>query len=131
MIKLLLFLLLMVSTNVFAEWTKVTDSADGSFSVYVDYGFIKKKGNKVTMWYVYDFEKVQILIEIIRYLSEARRDEFDCEEATVRRLDWYQYDENINKQGNVVNSWTNINYISSIVPNSIDDILLKVACGKK
>jgi hypothetical protein len=69
MIKLLLFLLLMVSTNVFAEWTKVTDSADGSFSVYVDYGFIKKKGNKVTMWYVYDFEKVQILIEIIRYLD--------------------------------------------------------------
>ena len=131
--KILILLLLISSTNVFAEWTEINKNTgigiDG-VRAYVDFGTVKKKGNKVTMWHLYDLETVHIL-EKLRYLSEAHRDEFDCEETTVRRLDFYLYDENVNKQGNVVYSQTNINSIISIVPNSFDELLLKIACDKK
>ena len=51
-------LLLIVSTSVFAEWTKVTNSSDGDMTVYVDYGSIKNKGNKVMMLDLTDFKTV-------------------------------------------------------------------------
>ena len=51
-------LLLIVSTSVFAEWTKVTNSSDDDMTVYVDYGSIKNKGNKVMMLDLTDFKTV-------------------------------------------------------------------------
>ena len=63
-------MLLMVSTNVMAEWTEV--SSDGAdMTGYVDYGTIKKKGNKVKMWRLFDFKTVQKFEGDI-YLSFSR-----------------------------------------------------------
>ena len=47
--KVLVLLLLMVSTSVFAEWTKIGDSDDGDMNAYVDFVTIKSKGNKVEL----------------------------------------------------------------------------------
>ena len=127
--KILVLLLLMVSTTVFAEWTEVGQSANG-MTAYADFGTIKRKGNKVKMWRLYDFKTVQKL-ENDRYLSEMRRGEYDCEEETIRQLDVHSYSGNM-RQSEIVRSITNIkDEAESVMPGSINETLLKVACGKK
>ena len=126
--KIVVLLLLMVSTNVFAEWT-VVGSASGK-TVYADFGTIKRKGNKVKMWTLYDFNTVR-QVENSRYLSQMERDEYDCEEETSRLLDFLWYSGNM-RQGEIVLSSKNIkNEEMSVTPGSIDEILLKIACSKK
>ena len=105
--KILILLLLMVSTSVFAEWTEVGQSADG-MTAYVDFGTIKRKSHKVKMWDLYDFKTVQKGAGGERYLSAISRNEYDCEEETRRMLDFHWYAENM-KKGNIVYSEKNIN----------------------
>lgn len=128
--KILVLLLLMVSTNVFAEWTKVTGSSDGDMTVYVDFGTIKRKGNKVKMWDLFDFKTVQETAGT-RYLSQLSRNEYDCEEEIKRMLNLYWYSGNM-RNGETVTSQSNIKDDgTSIIPGSINEALLKVACDKK
>ena len=128
--KLVVLLLLMVSTSVFAEWTNVGGNETGDKTVYADYGNIKRKGNKVQMWSLYDLKKVVIIADV-RFLSSMRRDEYDCEEETIRRLDSFKYSENM-RGGEVVYSQTNIKEeAESIPPDSLSGIFLKIACDKK
>ena len=130
--KVLVLLLLMVSTNVFAEWTRVTDNSDGDMTVYVDLGTIKRKSNKVKMWRLYDFKTVQIIAEDnTRYLSSVGRDEYDCEEETSQSLDYHWYSGNM-RRGEIVFSGTTTKMeAKSVMPGSIGEGLLKIACGKK
>ena len=126
--KLILLLLLIVSTNVFAEWANVDDNDE--MTTYVDFGTIKKKGNKVKIWSLMDFKTVQTY-EKIKFLSQLARNEYDCEEETRRMLDLFWYSVNM-RQGEIVFSSKNIkNEAESIVPGSISEALFKIACGKK
>ena len=129
--KILVLLLLIVSTSVFAEWNKVGQSgADGDMTTYADSETIKRKGNKVKMWTMYDFKTVRKL-EHDRYLSMVTHDEYDCEEETLRILDVYWYSGNM-KDGEIVYSQTNIKTEeNSIMPRSVNESLFKIACGKK
>ncbi len=131
--KMLILLLLMVSTNVFAEWTRYGDSADGDATVYIDVETIKRKGHKVKMWRLMDFKTVQIFKgdNNTRYLSSITYNEYDCEEQTTRMLDFYQYSGKM-RQGEIVYSAPNIkNEAESILPGSIAEGLFKLVCGKK
>lgn len=129
--KILVLLLLMVSTNVFAEWMKVTDNLDGNMTVYVDYEKIKKKGNKIKTWSLLDFKTVQKSSGGKEFLSALNHNEYDCEEETTRTLDLYYYSGNM-KNGEIVVSYPNIkDEPSSILPGSIDEGNFEIACGKK
>ena len=88
--RLTLLLLLMVSTNVFAEWTRLSESADGDMTIYTDLGTIKRKGHKVKMWSLDDFKTVRES-DGYRRLSAMSRYEYDCEEETSRLLDFLWY----------------------------------------
>ena len=127
--KITLLLLLIVSTSVMAEWTKVTDSSDGDTTVYVDYESIKKKGNKVKMLDLTDFKTVH-KNKSYRYLSQLSLNEYDCEEETRRMLDFHWYSENM-KKGNIVYSEKNINDEGKSIPtDSIGTDLFNIACSK-
>ena len=127
--KIVLLLLLMISTSVFAEWTEVGQSADG-MTAYVDFGTIKRKGNKVKMWKLFDYKTVKES-GVDRYLSEMRRGEYDCEEETIGLFDWHWYSGNM-AEGEIVRSNTNIkDAIQSVIPGSMGETLFKIACGKK
>ena len=133
--KLLVLLLLMVSTSVFSEWTAVSVSSDNNRTNYVDVGTIKKKGNKVKMWTMYDYKTVKMIDknekQTVRYLSMVNYDEYDCEEETWKMLDLYLYSGNMG-DGEVVGSSTNIkDEAKSVIPGSITETLFKIACGKK
>ena len=131
MIKMIMtLLLLIVSTSVFAEWTKVTNSSDGDMTVYVDYGSIKNKGNKVMMLDLTDFKTVH-KNKSYRYFSQLSLNEYDCEEETRRMLDFHWYSENM-KKGNIVYSEKNINDEGKSIPtDSIGTDLFNIACSKK
>ena len=128
--KLVVLLLLMVSTSVFAGWTEVDSNDEMTF--YIDFGTIKRKGHKVKMWSLYDHKTLKTsTLNNTRYLSQLIRKEFDCEQETKRLLDSYLYSGNM-RSGDIVFSATNIkDEAISIIPESIDDLSLKIACYKK
>ena len=126
--KLVVLLLLMVSTSVFAEWTEV--GGNDVITAYADFGTIKRKGNKVKMWSLLDLKTVQEVAGK-KYLSVMSRNEYDCEEETSRRLDFYEYSGNM-RNGEIVWSSTNIKKETvSIIPESIEEGTFNIACGKK
>ena len=127
--KILILLLLMVSTSVFAEWTRVTESADGDITAYADSETIKRKGSKVKMWSMNDYKTVHSL-DNGGYLSGASYDEYDCKGGTKRMLDLYLYSGNM-RQGDIVYSSTTKDEAISILPGSILESLFKIACYKK
>ena len=127
--KILILLLLMVSTSVFAEWTRVTESADGDITAYADSETIKRKGSKVKMWSMNDYKTVHSL-DNGGYLSGASYDEYDCKGGTKRMLDLYLYSGNM-RQGDIVYSSTTKDEAESVMPGSINETLLIIACGKK
>lgn len=141
--KLLILLLLMGSTNSFAEWTKVSDTEEYNTSVYIDFGTIKRKGNKVKMWSLYD-NKTAFGTQGKMYLSMLAHSEYDCEEDEEKTLDDPIFtSENMGrgtriffdtgrKNANKKNKPINQEKKSvSIVPDTIQDLLFKIACGKK
>jgi hypothetical protein len=127
---LVLLLLMVVSTSVFAEWT-VVGGVDGMTAyAYADSDSIKKKGTKVKMWSLFDYKTVQ-KFDNLSYLSSVTRNEYDCEEETRRMLDLHWYSGNM-RQGDIVYSNTNIKRESkSIIPESTIEVLFKIACDKK
>lgn len=128
--KLTLLLLLMVSTNVMAEWIEVGSNDDVGLTVYADFGTIKRKGHKVKMWKLYDYKTVQKSVDD-RFLSSTSRDEYDCEEETIVLLDWHWYSGNM-INGEIVHSNTNIKEeTQSVIPESMGETLFKIVCGKK
>ena len=129
--KIVLMMLLFASTNVLAEWTKVTESSThGGFTAYADIQSIRKNGNKVKIWTLFDFKTVQT-VNNDRFLSSLARYEYDCFEETTRLLDFYWYSGNM-KTGDIVYSAPNQTVQpKAVVPDSIDKHLLEVACGGK
>ena len=128
--KILVLLLLIVSTSVFAEWTEVGGNNAAGQTSYIDLGTIKRKGHKVKVWSLNDYKTVQES-EGSRYLSSMSRYEYDCEEETIRLLDFLWYSGNM-KQGEIVVSSSNIKMEArSVTPGSIDETFFKIACGKK
>ena len=123
----MVLLLLMFSTNVLAEFTEIGGSSDGVQTVYVDFGTIKRKGNKVKMWSLNDFKAVQSSGNV-GFLSTVTLNEYDCEEETKHFIAIYWYSGNM-RQGEVVTSLTSIKEEPhSLLPGSIEDMSLKIAC---
>ena len=129
--KILIMLLLLLSTRAFAEWTPVGDNdSDDDRSTYVDFGTLKKLNNKVNVWYLFDFDRIQMYVNN-RYSSSVTHVEYDCDEDTARKLDFLIYSDNM-ATGDVLHSQSNIKEeLRSVMPASFDEILLKIACEKK
>ena len=126
--KLTLLLLLMVSTEVCAEWTEV--GSNDEMNVYNDFASIKKQINKTKMWSMFDFKTVK-KIENDSFLSQVFHYEYDCINETIKQLDFIWYSRNM-KSGDVVYSQRNMNIEPiSVTPESINEHLFKIACGKK
>ena len=129
---------MLFSTSLFAEWTKVTGSADGDMTVYVDSDSIKKKGNKVTMLTLLDYKVVQVVYpnhnsykSAANYLSDVNHKEYDCENKKSRLLDLYRYSGNM-REGEIVNSQSNIKMKgTSVLPRSMEEDVFKIACGNE
>ncbi|GDX85628.1 hypothetical protein LBMAG43_16700 [Methylococcaceae bacterium] len=131
--KILLMLLLLTSTNSFAEWTEVAKTQAHSYTTYIDFKSIRSNGSKVRLWDLYDYNRAKKLHSGSKeyYLSALSHHEYDCVKQTIRELDLFRYSKNM-RDGVMVYSKQNINSEpESILPSSIHEGLLKLACEKK
>ena len=110
-------------------WTYIEENAEKDGYVYVDLSTIRRVGNMVKMWNLYDYKIVQEPTGD-KYLSAALLYEYDCKEEQSRHRATAQYS---GKKQTGQSVYTN-NYIgewSPLTPNSIGKDLWKIACGKK
>jgi hypothetical protein len=131
--KILIMLLLLVSTNVFAvDWVKVVTAQNGDITSHVDSQSIRRDGNKVRVWVLFDYKSVQVLADNkTRYLSLLAKEEYDCFEDTSRTLDEHWYSEKMGT-GNIVLSLPNLTTpAQSVLPGSVFATILKAVCATK
>ena len=127
--KLLIAALLTVfSTSVMAEWTVVIYS--DTTTAYADISTIRKSGDRVKMWRLYDFKVTQTVAASKLFLSAVSQDEYDCKEETAKTVTFNWYSKNMGQGEVVYTSGTLHVEPRPIAPGSIDNTLFKVACGK-
>lgn len=128
--RIVIMSLLLMSTNVFAEWVAVSSNPDEGVIAYIDLQSIQKNGHKSTAWALFDYNKIQTN-EDVKFLSTVSRNEYDCLANTILPLDVHFYSKNM-RGGSVVYSLSNIEVKpTSTVPGSMFDTYLKIACGKQ
>ncbi len=121
-------LLLIVSSSAVAEWTlSGSRSEDGGFYHYVDLSTIRMSGTRAKMWRLFDYKTIQTSGSV-SYLSAMFKTEFDCSGEKLRFLAHNVYSGNMGggrvaAHESIVGEWIPVS------PNSIDQILLKIACG--
>ena len=132
--KLTLLLLLLVSTNVFSQWTKIGGNDD--VATYIDFQSIQKEGNeilawmlgnKVKVWVLNDYKINQIQINGMKYSSDIVHYEYDCEKATQIIMSAKSFSGHIGT-GDIIGSVDRANLAEEIVPGTISEIRYKVAC---
>ncbi|MFI3180216.1 MAG: hypothetical protein QX193_02000 [Methylococcales bacterium] len=130
--NILMMLMLLVSTNVFAvDWIQVSTDIENT-DYYADTESIRRDGNKVRLWSLVNYKSGKVLADNkTRYLSKLNRDEYDCFEGTSRTIDVYWYSEKMGK-GDVVLSIPNLTKPAiSLPPGSVGETILKAVCAKK
>ena len=116
-----------------AEWVEV--SSDNTDTIYyANPTTIRKAGNMVKIWELYDLKTAQKSSEGTSYLSMKMQSEYDCKEERQRTLFISHYSKNMGR-GEAVFSFSytdsNINSWTPVSPGSVGEGLWKFACGKK
>ena len=126
--KLLLTLILsVVSGSAMADWSKVGEDSDST--VYSDVSTLRKNGDLVKMWSLYDFKEAQKMAGK-DYLSMEVKYEFDCakEQSLKTYVIYYAGKMGSGEKGAFTyppKQW------QPVKGNSNKEMLWKVACGKQ
>ena len=120
---LLITLLVLSSGPAYAEWELSSGDDEAGLTVYVDRDTIRRKGNLVKMWQLYDYKTVQTVAGD-SLLSIQRHNEYDCTEERTRMLAYTWFSSNMGK-GRVVYKTADEQQWEAIVPRSIDEVRLK------
>jgi len=126
---ILITLLVLNSGPVYAEWVLTSGNDDAGLTVYVDPDTIRRKGNLVKMWQLYDYKTIQTVAGD-SLLSIKRYNEYDCTEERTRMLAYTWFSGNMGS-GKVVYSTPDKQQWEPVIPRSINRTLWKVACSKK
>jgi hypothetical protein len=126
---LLITLLTLSSGPAYAGWVLTSGDDEAGLTVYVDPDSIRRKGNLVKMWQLYDYKTVQTVAGD-SLLSIKRYNEFDCTEERTRMRAYTWFAGNM-ATGKVVYSTTDEQQWEPVVSRSINHTLWKVACSKK
>ena len=88
-LALVLVLSAVFSDSAAAEWTEIASSSASEGTpvvVYADYTTIRKRGDKVKMWVLFNYPTAQRGLLGKTYLSQTRQVEYDCKEETAKTL---------------------------------------------
>ena len=123
-------MLLSVSGAASAEWTQSGES--DNYILYVDRATIRRNGNFVKMWSLQNFKTVQkSAAGGESYLSVKEQSEYDCKEEKWRLLAFTWFDGKMGNGKVVVSDSDFRDKWSPVGPESIGEILWKIACGKQ
>jgi len=128
--RLILIMLLVLSCGpVYAEWVEVSANKKAGVIAYADPGTIRRNGDVVKMWSLFDLHTTQT-VGGNSYLSIKALQKYDCAEDRSRALAHTKFSGNM-AQGKVVYSNSYEGTWAPVAPVSVGQELWKVACGKK
>jgi hypothetical protein len=122
--KILLLIVLLISTNAMAEWVEIGKSKN--FIVYVDPATIRKSGNMVKIWSLHDYKTAQ---GSIPYMSSRLEREHDCIEKRGKQLFLAFYSKNMGRGGSIWKDTESRNWLP-VASGTIKEVVWKYACGK-
>ena len=125
--KKLVFVLLLISTSAWAEWTRAGDN--DNFYAYVDFSTIRKKGNKVKMWHLLEYKTAR-KVAGTTFLSMMEQYEYDCEEEQSRRL-YVSWHSGHMGEGGAIKINSDPMKWEPVPPGSAGKSLWDVVCGKQ
>jgi hypothetical protein len=126
-LRKLLFVLVLASSPVRAEWTPVAGDDGARFSTYADLATIRKRDSMVTMWTMVDFKNAQRAPYGPEYLSLRAQQEFDCNGARTRVLYFEQHSGQMGDE-DVVATHAGPDEWKPVPPESNVEALWKIAC---
>ena len=127
-VSLFFTLLVLCCAPAYAGWVEIGISNNGT-TVYVDPDTIRRKGDLVKMWILYDFNATQTVLKK-SYLSSRSQDEYDCTEDRHRALATTSFSGNMGS-GKVRSSYSIKGKWEPVPPGTITQTLWKVACDKQ
>lgn len=107
------------------KWMTVRVDNELRVTMYIDVGTIRRNGDLVKMWHLYDYQTVQSP----PYLSMKRQYEYDCTVKRMRDLKVSVYSGNM-ERGKVMHTDSTEGKWEP-VQKGIEPALWKIACGKK
>ena len=125
---LLIALMVLSSGPAYAEWVALGTS-NSEMTVYVDPDSIRRKGDLVKMWHLYDF-KTALKKAPEPYLSNRGQDEFDCVDERTRKLSETYFSGNMGRGEQVYSNSEGTRW-EPVAPGSVGQVMWKVACDKK
>jgi hypothetical protein len=123
----LLLLLAGVSRSAMAEW--VDAGANGTQRLYYDPATIKKTGDMVKLWHLHDYSEAKDLAGK-KYMSLRVLSEFDCWQNEFRIFNETYHADNM-AGGDVLSTVSGPSKWQPVPRGSFNEILKKIACGKK
>jgi hypothetical protein len=124
----MLLLLAITSGNTAAEWIKVGVNSNDTYTAYVDISNMRKIDNKVKIWVLFDFKKVQIKFSNEPILSAKMQTEYDCKEVKERLIHLSQFAGNMG-EGKIVLTFGAPTEWEPVAPGSTGDAVWKMVCG--
>ena len=121
--------LVLSSVPAYAEWVEVGGNEEAGVTVYADPGTIRREGNLVKMWELFDHKMTQT-IGVGLFMSRKDQREYDCTKERYRLLTFTQFSGNMGS-GTVGYSSSGEGQWIPVQPGSLDQSLLKVACAKQ
>ena len=122
---ILMMLLAAVSSSAKAEWVEI--GTTNKSTVYADPTTIRKSGNKVKMWALWDYSTAQEGGSK-PYMSVRIQNEYNCKEETHRQIFATVFTDNM-ARGNEIASQGGRGW-EPIAPRTHDEALWKFACGE-
>jgi len=114
------------------EWTAIGTGRDQAVAYYLDFQSMRKRGQKVRVWELLDFDAPQMVGESKdKYLSSKLQIEFDCDLRQSRILSLYLYEGSMGSKRVVYSK----SYASSawehVPSDSVEKELWNSACVKE
>jgi len=125
---ILMLLLAVVSNSAMAEWVKLGESDE--ITSYANPDTIRRSGNKVKMWRMFDYKTPQADADSKLFMSSKGQEEYDCKGEQSRNLALVNFSGSMG-DGNVIDNLSGDDKWSPITPDSISEHLFKYACRKK
>lgn len=111
-----------------AEWTEISESDNkGGYTAYADLTSIRKAGNRVKMWTLFDYKTEQKVSGVI-FLSKTIRRDYDCKGEHTRILAFKLFSWNM-EQGKRMRSYNQPQQWKEIQPENKEEIGWNIACG--
>jgi len=127
--KILILLLLFISTNTTAQWIELGSNVEQTFVFSIEKSSIRKTKNKVRFWRMDDFIDIQKSDTNFLYLSSTIFYEIDCIERTINIIEMSFFDRN-KLNGKIVKTYDNSTNPKpvNIRPETIADELRMFVC---